>query len=590
MTANCLAVPTSRPSAQPQQLEEPQSQTYASDSDGEVSGSSSSGCECAAREPGCERFWDRAKVLSTIWLTTAPWTKNALAVWHTYLLCVVACAISCASMVVVLFWHVQWYHHYDPSVNSFDFTLHFLAAFVKSWLLIGTTSELIRFCYLLSVDAWRVEMFEAYRRAMCFASFAEIAAGTLYVCGWPAPIQPWRKAVDFFLQFVIHVSLDIFPIIMVAVDLVTWTNNFQLSSAMLAIACIHVVLFWAAWTLGDLALKVAAFSAACRAKVLKVSHLGTATRVLPLPVLEVEKEDEQSIPGWDLRNTFIVEEIERSGRLRTRTMSAALPGPFQAEELDMIDITPAARSEPAPIRDRNHQILVNESVVQNAATFGRLGGERPLDLCLPGCVLLFRILDVFPLVLTVSVTLFGFMSERRALVFLGVESGILILLAMLIGKPKPFTLSCWPKWPTLDYLQEWGDSFCGLRYDDQLHSRKPFVFITFVLGVLAGSLNWWYSMFYCAATLLLCFLVQASVLFQRPWAWLFGMVESFALMMIASAILWASPVLTPPQDCGLIFGLFLCRQFCLQRTFTSGSRIQISALLLLCTFQMALVA
>eukprot|EP00913_Durusdinium_trenchii_P000852 g793.t1 len=483
-----------------------------------------------------------------------------------------------------------------PSVSSFDFTLHFLAAFVKSWLLIGTTSELLRFCYLLSVDAWRVEMFEAYRRALCFASFAEIAAGTLYVCGWPAPIQNWRKVADVFLQFAIHLSLDIFPIIMVAVDLATWNSNFELSSAMLAIACIHVILFWAAWTIGDLALKVKAFSAACRAKVLKVSHLGTATRVLPLVVSDDEKESEnENIPGWDLQNTFVVEEMEPTGRLRTRSMTIAVAGPFQAEEVDMdADTTPAvsSTSEPIPARGRSQNILVNENVVQNAQTYGKLGNERPMDLCLPVCVFLFHLVDVFPLVLSFVVILFGSATGHRALVFLGLETAVLIILGMLIGKPKPFTLSCWSKrskGSRLKYLQEWGDSFCGLGYSDQLHSRMPFIYITFLLGILAGALDWWYSMFYCAATLLLCFVVQTSVLIQRPWAWLFGLLESFVLMIVASAILWASPVLTPAQDCGLVFALFLCRQFCLKRTFASGSRIQLSALLLLCTFQMALV-
>lgn len=568
----------------------------ASESDREMSSSSSSsGCECDFVPP-CHPLRERTQVLSSIWLTSAPWTKNILAVWHTYLLCVAACAISCASLVVVLFWHVEWYHHYDPQVSSFDFTLHFLAAFVKSWLLIGTTSELLRFCYLLSVDAWRVEMFEAYRRALCFASFAEIAAGTLYVCGWPAPIQNWRKVADVFLQFAIHLSLDIFPIIMVAVHLATWNSNFELSSAMLAIACIHVILFWAAWTIGDLALKVKAFSAACRAKVLKVSHLGTATRVLPLVVSDDEKESEnENIPGWDLQNTFVVEEMEPTGRLRTRSMTIAVAGPFQAEEVDMdADTTPAvsSTSEPIPARGRSQNILVNENVVQNAQTYGKLGNERPMDLCLPVCVFLFHLVDVFPLVLSFVVILFGSATGHRALVFLGLETAVLIILGMLIGKPKPFTLSCWSKrskGSRLKYLQEWGDSFCGLGYSDQLHSRMPFIYITFLLGILAGALDWWYSMFYCAATLLLCFVVQTSVLIQRPWAWLFGLLESFVLMIVASAILWASPVLTPAQDCGLVFALFLCRQFCLKRTFASGSRIQLSALLLLCTFQMALV-
>ena len=560
----------------------------------ESSGSSDDDSEMEGCGAGCPK---RAGVLSRIWLTTAPWTKNILAVWHTYLLCVAACAIACASLVVVLFWHVEWYHHYDPSATDLDFTLHFLAAFVKSWLLIGTTSELLRFCYLLSVDAWRIEMFEAYRRAMCFASFAEIAAGSLYVCGWPAPIPMWRKVADLILQVLIHVSLDILPVVMVVVDIATWRNNFELSSAMLAIACIHVVLFWAAWTIGDLTLKIVAFSAACRAKVLKVSYYGTATKVLRFPAQEVEKNQPENIlPGWELQNTFIVEEVDledTGGRFRARSQTIALPYNSYNSEEDTFSQSPqhSAASEPIPRRRTVSQrhMLINDQALHNAPSIGTVGGERPLDCCLPLCVCLLHFFEVFPMMFSLGVILVGGSTGHAPLIFLGLEAVVLIMLGMLLGQPQLSDLSCWPSGPRIKALQDWGDEFCGFRYEDQLHFRLPFIFMTYLLGLLAGVLNWWYSMSYCAAVLLLCFLVQIAVLIQKPWVWLFGLLESLGLMLASCAILWASPVLTPAEDCGLILFFSVCRQFGMRRALSSGGRVQLLALALLCLFQMALV-
>lgn len=503
-----------------------------------------------------------------------------------------ACAIACASLVIVLFWHVEWYHHYDPSSSDLDFTLRFLAAFVKSWLLIGTTSELLRFCYLMSVDAWRTEMFEAYRRAMCFASFAEIAAGRLYVCGWPAPIKSWRKVADLILQFVIHVSLDILPVVMVVIDLVTWKNNFQLSSAMLAIACIHVVLFWAAWTIGDLTLKIVAFAAACRAKVLKVSYYGTATKVLPIQDIENELPETVLPPGWELQNTFAFEEItleDANRQFRPRSQTIALPYSTYRLEEEII-MSPSAASDPLSRRTVSQRhVLINETAVHDAPSIGSVQSEQPFDCCLPICVGLFHIFDVFPLIFSFGMILLGGLTGHSAVIFLSLEALVLIILGMLLGNPELSALTCWPAGPTLQALQDWGDSFCGLRYDDQLHFRTPFIFMTYILGLLAGALDWWYSMSYCAAALLLCFLVQIAVSIQKPLTWLFGMLESFALMLVSWAILWASPVLSPVQDLSLILGLSLCRQFGLRRTFACGVRVQLLSLSLLSLFQLALV-
>ena len=82
-------------------------------------------------------------------------TKQILSLWHSYLLLIVACAIACSVLVVILFWHVDWYRTYRESTDALEFQLHFLATFIKSWLLVNLGSEILRFCFLLAVDSWR---------------------------------------------------------------------------------------------------------------------------------------------------------------------------------------------------------------------------------------------------------------------------------------------------------------------------------------------------------------------------------------------------------------------------------------------------
>ncbi|CAJ1423519.1 unnamed protein product [Effrenium voratum] len=554
--------------------------------------------------------WERFQALRKVWQNTAPWTKNVLAFWHTYLLFVVACAIACSSLVVVLFWHVEWFHRYHPDVSEFDFTLHFLAAFVKSWLLISIASDLLRFCYLLGVDVWRVDMFEAYRRAMCFASFAEINAGNLYVCGWPQPIQNWRKVVDLVLQVCIYVSLDVLPVILLALDFASWSYHFTLAVVVLSVACVHVLLFFLSWSFGDLALKCAAFSAACRGKVLKVSHLGTATKLLPIPVMD-EQPEETAVPGWELQNTFLVEDAppaqgpgQRSrGRFataRSSKRSKTLQLPFSAERdtgsgsdtenFPSMARAPSSWTLPSSIHaERSGHILLNEHIVRNAESVGSVGGDSPWDACMPLCVSIFCLADVFPLVFTVLVCILGAAFERYAVVTISLLAAVLVLALIYIGKPRESLLQCWPKRPHLDKMQDWGEMFCSLSYADQLANRAPFVAITYLLGVLAGYLDWWYSMSYCAVILVLCFLVQIAVLVERPWGWLLGMLESLALALVCCGILWASPVLGPGQDTVLILGFFGFRLFGLQKQLVSGQGAKKLAMVALCTFQLALV-
>ena len=49
----------------------------------------------------------------------------------------------------------------------------------------------------------------------------------------------------------------------------------------------------------------------------EVSHLGTATKLLPIPVMD-EQPEETAVPGWELQNTFLVEDARGRGGCSVR--------------------------------------------------------------------------------------------------------------------------------------------------------------------------------------------------------------------------------------------------------------------------------
>ncbi|CAE7587658.1 unnamed protein product [Symbiodinium pilosum] len=501
-------------------------------------------------------------------------TNQVLAFWHTYLLLIVACAFACAVLVVILFWHVDWYRRYRGCTDVMAFQLHFLATFVKSWLLVNLASELLRFCYLLALDSWREDVFEAYRRALSFASFAEIEAGTLYVCGWPQPIGKMRKYADAAFQVIIFATMDILPGVTLALDFATWRIHYCLASTVLVLACVHVWLFLMAWMVGSTALKITAFRAAWNNRVVRVSRLGTATRVLAVGRLTRENTPASTIPGgWQLESTVVAEDI---------------PSESSSDE-ESHDEDSCGRIAPAQPGNAGH-VLVNENLVRRADRLAAVGGDKPLDVCVPVCVAFHNVCSVYPLLMSTAATLYGLVASKPAVTVIGLEAVCMVLILYQIGRPVIRPRWSWFKSNSrLRYLEEWGEVYCGLKYMSQLKARAPLCIIVFLMGVLAGSLHWWWSVSCCSLILFVCFVAQLTLLIQKPWSWLCGILESFMLALFCLLVLWYNPLLNPWQDGALLGILLIPREFGLQKRLASGERARYLALFALGSFHLSLV-
>lgn len=501
-------------------------------------------------------------------------TKQILSLWHSYLLLIVACAIACSVLVVILFWHVDWYRTYRESTDALEFQLHFLATFIKSWLLVNLGSEILRFCFLLAVDSWRHDVFEAYRRSLCFSSFAEISAGTFYVCGWPQPLGLCRKYADVVFQLLIYGSLDVLPIVMLVLNIVTWRIHYMLASSLLLMGCLHVVLFLMAWTMGNVSLKARAFLAAWNSNILRVSRLGTGTRVLPIGRLSRETTPASMLPDHEIESTVVAEDLE-SDSSDEEESSDEDTGQLPNQSLES-----------------HGHVLVNEHLVKKAEQLAAWSGDKPLDVCVPCCAAYHFICSVMPLLLALAATLYGLVTSKAAVVVIGAQVTAMIITLTHIGKPvirSKWKDSFCASEARLRHLEEWGEMFCGLKYMSQLKARAPLCLMVFFMGVLAGALEWWYSMWCCSLILLACFFAQLAVLVLKPWTWLGGILESFTLTLFCLLVLWHNPLLNPWQDSLLLGILLIPREFGLQKRLAAGERIRSLALFGLGSFQFALI-
>lgn len=220
-----------------------------------------------------------------------------LAVWHTYGVWVGACIIFTASANLLLAWYIQWFRGSQRTQETqcteagciqkdfaeFQFG-DFFAIFLRSWMLVSLVGEMARFCYLFALDAWRIDAFQAYRRAACGELWreleAEVAAASAsphapldaqLVGGWPADILvSKRRWLDALLQVAIYLSLDVTPVTVGA--FCYWQSGdmnhatVAVSASLAAASCVHVMLFFIAWNTTDVCLKVGAFRRALRSE------------------------------------------------------------------------------------------------------------------------------------------------------------------------------------------------------------------------------------------------------------------------------------------------------------------------------------
>ncbi|CAE8638942.1 unnamed protein product, partial [Polarella glacialis] len=102
-------------------------------------------------------------------------TLVLLAACHTYGIWLASCVFLSLACNLFLTWYIAWYQQIptSPTMSSFPL-IPFFAIFLRSWLLVALTGEMVRFCYMLGTEAWSTDPFCGYRRALLGLAGAEM--------------------------------------------------------------------------------------------------------------------------------------------------------------------------------------------------------------------------------------------------------------------------------------------------------------------------------------------------------------------------------------------------------------------------------
>lgn len=484
---------------------------------------------------------------------------GGLALWHTYGIWMAVCTNVGVSLVLLIRWYVGWLRLSMRQENGAfldQCAFAFFAVFLRSFMLMAFSAELVRFCFWLARDAWRVDAFEAYRRLLCGQGRAELELGELYAVGWSrkVPGDCRLRLMDALVQCAIYVSFDFVPFVL-------FLRQYQGGSSLAActvhafqavgvVAVVHVVLLFLAWTCTDVAVKVA-----CLRKAMLGSRdfdQDAAEELLEEMEEELEEADSR---GGEKDLLGIEAQI-------TKHFSRSL----------------TAQAPQAPARGRP----------------GRRAEQRKrqpaddLNICVPTRLLahLAAPHSLWPLLLAG-----GALLRSQALISAGFFVGLLATLYscsktqlwhhMMHQLPIP---GCDDAESEVAAMQAWGETCCGLDVREQLRRRMGFAKTVMLQVILFMLLGWWKYVGVCSIFLIGAIVKQVSIHFERQWGWLVGLIEGM-LLAVATAFLSQCFPTTATWTKGWpsmgILVLGVLRQFGLARRNPDCYRLMHAALLML---------
>ena len=197
------------------------------------------------------------------------WAAGCVALWHSYLFSVSATLIfiNCASYILGSY--IQWFSVASPCLDSLQdpevkriIAVHFFGAFFRSYIVMMATGDLLRFSYLLCKDAWRSDSFEAYRRLFVCDGWREVDAGEPHFCSWSICLSKQQKLSDVMFQCLIHVSLDLIPLIFCFLSFFLDSKVVTFCSVCLFIGMFHIIFFYVLFELTEIYLKSSDFQQA----------------------------------------------------------------------------------------------------------------------------------------------------------------------------------------------------------------------------------------------------------------------------------------------------------------------------------------
>mmetsp|Transcript_41637 Transcript_41637/g.129537 ORF Transcript_41637/g.129537 Transcript_41637/m.129537 type:complete len:963 (+) Transcript_41637:53-2941(+) len=441
-----------------------------------------------------------------------------LGTWHTMAIWVAACVLICEVLQKLLKGYVQWMEVVmrpdTAGVANQDFKL-FVAVLLRSWFTVVCYSDLTRFCFWLTRDAWRPDAFEAYRRAVVGLGEVEMRSGMLHLDergmprGWPEKLTRSQRYVDICMQVLIYASFDVCPVIAaMGVKPVTLESVLSTMTSYGALAgVVHVFIWKLAWTYTDLRMKYVGFREAwaCGHQYFEACSG------------ETEEDDED---GLAVRVGMKKPEV--TGKLMRYHTGI---NEIAAQSMALTD-------EEADLMRRRLKVANSQNICVKLCFFGNLIGPH---IAWIGMLVFGIYFYASRGAAGIPVILFG-----AAVGVYWIGTGVLAIVRTRGSLPTADRLfSCLKGNRRLAKrvwaLQAWGEECCGLEYDVQLRRRMTFVTMVSFQTVLFFAMDWRFYAGFCALLVILQ-LWQLTVHCQVPWGWLVSLVEAGLTFLITTLL------------------------------------------------------
>eukprot|EP00929_Paragymnodinium_shiwhaense_P063098 TRINITY_DN31543_c0_g1_i2.p1 TRINITY_DN31543_c0_g1~~TRINITY_DN31543_c0_g1_i2.p1 ORF type:complete len:814 (+),score=60.06 TRINITY_DN31543_c0_g1_i2:68-2509(+) len=467
-----------------------------------------------------------------------------LSVWHSYGLWLAICIYIVLAVNLLLSWYIELYRQ-SSTHDEFPSGL-FFSIFFRAWMLVFLAGDLARFCFLLLKDTWATDAYSSYRHALCGELYEQLEEETINLKRRSGASLIWsarmldsrRRWIDRVVQIAIYLSLDGYPIFCGVLTGLSEGHGgnipTEVTQCLATASCLHATLFFVAWTLTDLVLKVVSFRDLCR-----------------------------------------------GGQ------------PASREALIEADVT-AEEAPPDAVVARRH----TAEITDGPSTDRLIGASvRPsqvaeeLNVCLPVC----RCFDGFLSQLGIFNTL-GYVAARILLFAIFTAVWCITLPFVLCWRHRPQCVrDCLTRngcvrrarsprsQQRLEALHAWGENHCSLSIDAQCEIRRTFGMVLFLQGTMFVFLKQWTIVAIFVAAFVGNSVRIHTLYFEYPWGWLFGLVEGIGAGILA-IVLNRENYSLDTRLMLLTIALVALRQFGLARKNRRGNLVArlVTVLLSLC--------
>lgn len=456
-------------------------------------------------------------------------TITMLAIWHTFGIWLATFMLIASASDQILSWNIHFYLSIYGDVSEAWKVTMFFVTFMKSWILIITYSQVVRFSFWIFRGAWHADCFDAYRRALTGEARCDLEKGVLCTHGWALNHSRCSQWLHMAVQLFIYFTLDILPLlscVFAASSGETILNSAAAAFRTLALfSLVHVLLFFVSWNLTDVFVKITTFKDALS------SHEG---------------------------NTMSLEDGPPAGE--------GQPSPLEDEESNELSSKASGSQESSLFAQQP------DSTEQNPHT----QEAKKLNICYQVCSFWKGVASV-RLALVWIVLMIAFLGAKnlslfRATLCIGLIAVMYCCLdSFLQMKYGSRTLAISSS--RLKALQQWSEIYCSMTFEAQFHLRLTvsimLVQLTFVCG-LAGFLGMMW-----AALGILAFnaLRQAFVRLEKPYSWFFGPAEGLLLAVITAGLCHLQEVDAWTDFC-IVLLLSFARQLGLNKEVKDGVRIE----------------